>query len=39
MAEDKREKILAKAKEVIAKKGYAGASIKEIAKKAVGLNV
>ena len=34
MAEDKREKILGKAKEVIAKKGYACASIKEIAKKA-----
>ena len=34
MAEDKRKRILAKAKEVIAKNGYAGASIKEIAKKA-----
>lgn len=34
MAEDKREKILEKAKEVIAKKGYECASIKEIAKRA-----
>ncbi|MFH1415745.1 MAG: helix-turn-helix domain-containing protein [Elusimicrobiota bacterium] len=34
MAEDKRKKILAKAKQVIAKKGYTCASIKEIAKKA-----
>jgi len=32
--EDKKEKLLAKAKEVIARKGYASASIKEIADKA-----
>jgi AcrR family transcriptional regulator len=34
MAQEKKNKILLKAKEVIAKKGYYGASMKEIAKKA-----